>query len=62
MKWFIRKKSSEGPEVFLGKGVLKNMHRIYRRTPMPKCTLCIFRTPFPKNTSETLLLNAASES
>ena len=24
-------------EVFLGKGVLKNMQQIYRRTPMPMC-------------------------
>ena len=46
----------------------ENMQRIYRRKPMPKCKITlrhgcspvnllrIFRTPFPKNTSEGLLL------
>ena len=28
---------SSPPEMFLGKGVLKKMQLIYRRTPMPKC-------------------------
>ena len=28
---------SSHPEVFLEKGVLKNMLQIYRRTPMPEC-------------------------
>ena len=28
---------SSPPAVFLGKGVLKNMQQIYRRTPMQKC-------------------------
>ena len=47
------------------KGVSKNMPQIHRRTSMSKCDsikvakhvlLHIFRTPFPKNTSQGLLL------
>ena len=44
----------------------ENIQQIYRRTPMPKCRewygcspgnlMDIFRTPFPKNTPEGLLL------
>ena len=52
----------------LPRGVLKkrcseNMRQIYRRTSMPECSpvnlLHIFRTPFPRNTSEWLFLNVA---
>ena len=34
---YIRQCKSSLPEVFLGKGVLKNMQQIYRRMPMSKC-------------------------
>ena len=56
----------------LSKRCSENIQQIYKRTPMPKCDfnkiplqqgyspvnlLHIFRTPFPKNIPERLLLN-----
>ena len=33
----MTKTKSNRPEMFLGKGILKEMQQIYRRNPMPKC-------------------------
>ena len=65
----VQKQPSRG---VLGKSCSENMQQTYRRIPMPECDfnkvaslrhgcspvnlLHIFRTPFPKNTSEGLLL------